>query len=195
MAPDRIVLPTNVTPVHYDLKLNPDMETFIFTGEVSININIHEPTAEIQLNAKKLNIDRAFVTVGETIHKATSIDADDEKQVATFKFAQTLPQGLAVLKIDFDGKINNQMNGFYRSQYKDNDGNTKHMAVTQFEACDARQAFPCWDEPSVKATFAISMDVPFELEALSNMPIKEMFATRTDVKTVRFETTPIMSTY
>lgn len=87
------------------------------------------------------------------------------------------------------------MNGFYRSQYKNKEGETKHMAVTQFEACDARQAFPCWDEPSVKATFAISMVVPFELEALSNMPIKEMTAVEPDVKTVYFETTPIMSTY
>jgi hypothetical protein len=127
-------------------------------------------------------------------HKATSIDAA-ENQVATFKFGHTLPTGPAVLEIEFDGEINDRMNGFYRSQYKNKEGDTKYMAVTQFEACDARQAFPCWDEPSVKATFAISMVVPFELEALSNMPIKEMTAVEPDVKTVYFETTPIMSTY
>ncbi|KAF9908846.1 hypothetical protein EC991_009365 [Linnemannia zychae] len=194
MAPERVVLPTNVTPEHYSLKLIPNLETFVFTGEVAININIHEPTAEIQLNAKKLNISKASVIVGETTHKATSIDAA-ENQVATFKFAHTLPKGPAIFEIEYDGEINDRMNGFYRSQYKDKEGETKYMAVTQFEACDARQAFPCWDEPSVKATFAISMVVPFELEALSNMPIKEMTAVEPDVKTVYFETTPIMSTY
>ncbi|KAG0283670.1 hypothetical protein BGZ96_011949 [Linnemannia gamsii] len=194
MAPERVVLPTNVTPIHYNLKLVPNLETFVFTGEVAINIDVNEPTAEIQLNAKKLNISKASVIVGDTTHKATSIDAA-ENQVATLKFGYTLPKGPAVLEIEFDGEINDRMNGFYRSQYKNKEGETKYMAVTQFEACDARQAFPCWDEPSVKATFAISMVVPFELEALSNMPIKEMTAVEPDVKTVYFETTPIMSTY
>lgn len=87
------------------------------------------------------------------------------------------------------------MNGFYRSQYKDKDGNVKHMAVTQFEASSARQAFPCWDEPSCKATFSVALVIPFELVALSNTPIKEMTAVEPDVKTVYFEKTPIMSTY
>ncbi|KAF9928204.1 hypothetical protein FBU30_002547 [Linnemannia zychae] len=194
MAPQRVVLPTNVTPEHYRLKLVPDMEEFVFTGEVAINIKIHSPTHEIKLNTKKLNISTASVTIGETVHKAVSIDAA-ENQVATFKFAQTLPKGHAVFEIEFDGEINDRMNGFYRSQYKNVVGDMNYMAVTQFEACDARQAFPCWDEPSIKATFDISLKIPVELEALSNMPVKEMTAVDPDYKTIHFETTPIMSTY
>jgi aminopeptidase 2 len=87
------------------------------------------------------------------------------------------------------------MNGFYRSQYKDADGNDKYMVVTQFEPVDARQAFPCWDEPAIKATFSVTLVVPFALEALSNMPVRLITAVEPDVKTVHFEKTPIMSTY
>ncbi|KAF9947569.1 hypothetical protein BGZ70_002613 [Mortierella alpina] len=193
MAPERVVLPKNVTPVHYDLKLTPNLETFVFSGEVAISVNVHEPTSVIKLNAKKLAIHRASITVGGETHKA-AVDTSSD-QIATFTFAQSVPKGSAVLEIDFDGELNDRMNGFYRSQYRDSDGNTKYMAVTQFEACDARQAFPCWDEPEAKATFSIALVVPSHLTALSNMPIKEMTAVEPEVVTVYFDKTPIMSTY
>ncbi|RYR47946.1 hypothetical protein Ahy_A07g033930 [Arachis hypogaea] len=64
------------------------------------------------------------------------------------------------------------MKGFYRSTYEHND-EKKNMAVTQFEPADARRCFPCWDEPACKATFKITLDVPSELVALSNMPVVE----------------------
>ncbi|KAF9354276.1 hypothetical protein BGX26_007906 [Mortierella sp. AD094] len=194
MASDRVVLPKNVTPEHYEIKLWPNLETFIFRGRVAITINIHEATSTIKLNAKKLTISSARVTVGDKDHEATAIEATED-QVATFTFAQTIPVGSAVLEVDFQGEHNDRMNGFYRSQYKDAEGNAKHMVVTQFQACDARQAFPCWDEPAAKATFSVALVVPSELEALSNMPVKEITMVEPEEKTVYFEKTPVMSTY
>ncbi|KAF9944908.1 hypothetical protein BGZ70_004228 [Mortierella alpina] len=87
------------------------------------------------------------------------------------------------------------MSGFYRSSYKDTEGNAKIMGVTQFEATDARRAFPCWDEPSAKATFSIKLVVPVELEALSNMPVEGITQVEPEEKTVHFAKTPVMSTY
>ena len=64
----------------------------------------------------------------------------------------------------------------------------------RFEACDARLAFPCWDEPSAKATFTVEMEYPAELICLSNMPpVKE--SQNGKLKTVLFDKSPKMSTY
>ena len=76
----------------------------------------------------------------------------------------------------------------------EHNGEKKTMAVTQFEPTDARRCFPCWDEPACKDTFKITLDLPSELVALSNMPIVEEI-TDGDLKTVSYQESPIMSTY
>ena len=92
------------------------------------------------------------------------------------------------------GTLNDRLLGFYRSQYKDKSGKRKYLATTQFEAADARRAFPCWDEPAVKATFDVSLIIDKELSAISNMPQKT--TKKSGTKTlVEFERTPVMSTY
>ena len=77
--------------------------------------------------------------------------------------------GEAQIHLEFTGTLNDQMKGFYRSQYTSSDGETRHAAVTQFESTDARRALPCWDEPAVKATFDVTLVVPKDRIALSNM--------------------------
>jgi len=96
------------------------------------------------------------------------------------------------------------MAGFYRSQYKPaapaaasvpRDEEFHYMLSTQFESCDARRAFPCFDEPNLKATFGLALEIPSDQVALSNMPEKETTPVGSDKKLVTFETSPIMSTY
>ena len=94
----------------------------------------------------------------------------------------------------FTGILNDRLLGFYKSQYKDKRGKTKYMATTQFEAADARRAFPCWDEPAVKATFDISLLVDKHLDAISNMPIVSKKTVDSKIL-YKFGRTPIMSTY
>jgi aminopeptidase N len=70
------------------------------------------------------------------------------------------------------------------------------MFSTQFESSDARRAFPCFDEPNLKATFDFEMEVPEDLTALSNMPEKETKKSKkSGHKIVSFDRTPVMSTY
>lgn len=97
------------------------------------------------------------------------------------------------------------MAGFYRSKYKPvveaaasvaRDSEYHYMFSTQFESCDARRAFPCFDEPNLKATFDFAIEIPEDQTALSNMPEKNVGKGSKDgLKIVAFERTPIMSTY
>ncbi|KAL8970817.1 MAG: hypothetical protein Q9183_001347 [Haloplaca sp. 2 TL-2023] len=100
--------------------------------------------------------------------------------------------------------MNNKMAGFYRSKYKPvgepakslpMDGDSHCMFSTQFESCDARRAFPCFDEPNLKATFDLSIEIPNDLVALSNMPEKETVNRKEGLKVVSFRRSPVMSTY
>lgn len=128
-------------------------------------------------------------------HEPISTTFDEHRDTTTFTFESELPKSSAVLRILYDGILSDKMAGFYRSSYKDAEGNTKYMGVTQFEATDARRAFPCWDEPAAKATYSISLVVPTELVALSNMPVESVTQVEPEQKTVNFEKTPVMSTY
>lgn len=109
-------------------------------------------------------------------------------------FDKPLPEGVATLFCEFTGEINDKMKGLYRSKYLTPGGEERYAAVTQFEATDARRCFPCWDEPAIKATFDITLEVPADRVALSNMPVKKEVVNG-DKKVMQFDTTPIMSTY
>ncbi|CAG8512204.1 7007_t:CDS:10 [Ambispora gerdemannii] len=188
----RQTLPTNVRPFHYDLTLTPDLEDFTFKGSESITLNINENTKTITLNANQIEVQTAKLNSIDS----SDISYDDKKQTVTFTFPSEVQAGtLAVLHIDFTGIINDKMNGFYRSSYTDASGNQKYLATTQFEATDARRAFPCWDEPAIKATFNITLIVPSDLVALSNMNVISEKPVENNKKEVKFSQTPIMSTY
>ena len=69
-------------------------------------------------------------------------------------------------------QLNNKMCGFYRAKAM-LDGKEEYMAVTQHEPTDCRRTMPCFDEPALKATFDVTLIVPSDYTALSNMPVKE----------------------
>ena len=127
---------------------------------------------------------------------ATEISVALKETTVTFTFPEQLKVGQGTLSIVFSGLLNNQMAGFYRSGYTDIHGKRKIMASTQFEALDARRAFPCWDEPARKAVFGVTLVVPVELTAFSNMP---ELCCRTlaegKLKEIKFMDSPTMSSY
>ena len=187
-------LPGNVKPLRYAIDLAPDLDAFTFEGAVSIEIEVLEATERITLNAAELEIASVVATLADGRSVEASIETDEEEETAVFSFGETLPAGRASLACVFTGVLNDQLRGFYRSEYVDKDGEKRYMATTQFEATDARRAFPCWDEPSLKATFEVTLKAPKELTTLSNMPVA-MESVEGPLKTVRFQETPKMSTY
>ncbi len=187
-------LPRTVVPGHYDLKIEPDLVGASFRGTVGIDVEITEPTSIIVLNAIELDLERASIAVGDTEQLATiTIDADSER--ATLTVDAALPVGSARIVIRFTGILNNDLRGFYRSVYKTDDGVEKVIATTQFEATDARRAFPCWDQPDFKATYSVSLIIEDGLMAVSNAAEVSRETLDTGKVKVDFAETMKMSTY
>jgi puromycin-sensitive aminopeptidase len=186
-------LPRSVVPTCYDLRLEPDLEAFTFAGEETVTLTVREATREILLNAVELSVDRAEVIGdGRTLTAAVALDEATERCRLTF--AEPLAPGTWRLRLAFRGTLNDKLHGFYRSTYKDAAGRPHTLAATQFEATDARRAFPCWDEPAFKAVFACSLVIDPALIALSNTAVAEEKVER-GRKVVRFADTIPMSTY
>ncbi|KAF4556752.1 ERAP1-like C-terminal domain-containing protein [Elsinoe fawcettii] len=212
MASDRDVLPSTVKPLNYNLSLY-DLELggeWSYQGTVKIDVEVRSETKEITLNTHRLNIHSAEVQTeaGKTEGsiKTNNVTYDEKNQRATLHFDQAIPQShKALITISYSGTMNNDMAGFYRSKYKPaapaaasvpKDDEYHYMFSTQFESSDARRAFPCFDEPNLKASLEFEIEIPEDQTALSNMQEKEVKKSKkVGLKTVVFEKSPVMSTY
>lgn len=203
-------LPTYVTPINYQIKLLPDLKNFTFEGQESIEIEVHEKTNQIVLNSLEIDVKSAMITeqvqgqgLEETQQQAQGhphelpgqVALDADRQLAVITFSKQLAPGSKTLHLAYSGTLNDKLHGFYRSRYLDSDGNDKAMATTQFEATDARRAFPCFDEPQYKATFDITLVVDDHLTAISNGSVKSEKNLGNGKKEVVFTRTMKMSTY
>jgi len=193
-------LPSHILPMSYNLTIKPDLESFTFSGKEIIKIKLDKEVRKITLHSKDLDIETVkYINLSAQTGKsgeqfATKITYDIEKETATFYFKNKIKKGKSKLSIIFSGIIGNNLRGFYKSKYI-LDGKEKYIATTQFEATDARRAFPCFDEPAHKAIFEVSLIIPESHTAISNtlpINIKEHSA---GYKIVSFAPTPIMSTY
>jgi len=168
MNEDPYRLPRHVVPRHYRLRLEPDLEAATFSGTEVVTVEVAERTDRVVLNAIVLDIHEAWFIAGDDHRTDASVEYEEETQRAILVLAEAIPAGPAELHCRFSGILNDQLRGFYRSTFTDVDGFEQVIATTQFEATDARRAFPCWDEPDFKATFGVTLVVPADLMAVSN---------------------------
>ena len=187
-------LPRTVLPKRYDLTLAPDLAGASFAGSVDIEVVVHHATDSVVLNAIELEVSEAWVSQGDHRHEAT-ISHDTETERVRLDLAAFLQPGDAAVSLRFTGTLNDKLRGFYRSTFKDDAGVEHVIATTQFEATDARRAFPCWDEPDCKAVFAITLHVEPGLLAVSNGATLSDEAGPDGTRVVRFADTIVMSTY
>ncbi len=193
---ERELLPATVRPMRHDLTLAPDLTAFTFEGEQTIDVEVLAPTSAIVMHCAEIEVASASLALdgGPTL-APESIEYDSDRETVTLAFGEELPAGPAQLSMSFTGELNDRLRGFYRSRYTDDDGNERHLAATQFEATDARRAFPCWDEPAWKAAFKVTLVVPSDLVAVSNMHVEAETPQSGGRKAVSFAETPVMSTY
>ncbi len=189
-------LPSSVAPTHYKLHLRPDLDSETFTGHVDISLETTESLSEIILNVKEIELKSARLTNAGTEVEVSNFKYDEELERVTLLLEDQVSSGSYNLEIDFDGILNRKLAGFYISTFTDESGVERKIATTQFESTDARQAFPCFDEPAMKASFEVSLTVPNDLFAASNGPIvSEEVSEDGSERTVSFGTTIKMSTY
>lgn len=192
---NKVRLSKDIIPLNYELTLQPDLENFSFEGFETITISISKPTKVITLHSKDLEIDTVSVEINKkTKVFANKISYDTKSETASFIFKEIIPKGKVKLNLVFKGILNDKMRGFYRSSY-DVDGKIHNMATTQFEATDARRAFPCFDEPAQKAVFHVSLIVPKGKTAISNTLPVSVSEHSSGFEILKFSPTPKMSTY
>jgi len=181
----------DVIPTNYQLTFEPDLKKFTFTGSEIISVDCKKSTKIITMHCAELKIISCRIKSDKKIIKSITktIEKNEQLQITL----EEKIRGKTTIELEFQGILNDRLLGFYRSQYTQN-GKTKYLATSQFEAADARRAFPCWDEPEAKATFDISIIADNQFTAISNMPVKSK--KKIGKKTIyHFVKTPIVSTY
>ncbi|XP_032798753.2 aminopeptidase N [Daphnia magna] len=177
-------LPRAVLPIRYDVRLFPVLEkgNFSILGHVSIDVHCKMETDRIVLHSADIVVDPKSVVVmehGKTMKTlmvaSDGIHYDTEMEFLVIRLCPKHKDKLSkgtnyTLSMSFVGHLTDQLRGLYRSTYKEDDIE-KYMAVSQMEPTDARRAFPCFDEPNMKAIFSVTLGRHRHMTALSNMPL------------------------
>jgi puromycin-sensitive aminopeptidase len=175
-----------VRPRRYALRFDLDLEAWRFTGDVEIALEVAARTDTITLHALDLELHEARLVDGT----AARVVVHPQAEAVALVFPAPLEPGTATLRITFAGAILEKLRGLYRSV---KDG--ARYAATQFEAADARRAFPCFDEPEFKARFAVTLVIPSDAGAIANGAVEEKRAIAPGRTEIRFRETPPISSY
>uniref|UniRef100_A0A4W5PMT2 Aminopeptidase n=1 Tax=Hucho hucho TaxID=62062 RepID=A0A4W5PMT2_9TELE len=197
-------LPDYVKPVHYDLHLEPDLTTDLYTGSVSVHLEVRRPTRHLWLHIRETFISAVPRLVLKTPQAQRELtvaikgcfEFKPQEYVvveAAEELVATKLNEVYVLSLDFQGWLNGSLVGFYRVTYTEN-GAIKKIAATDHEPTDARKSFPCFDEPNKKATYNISITHDKNYGALANMPMEVQSMHKKIIKT-SFQRSVPMSTY
>ena len=181
-------LPRTVLPRRYVLSLSPDLGAAAFTGTVTVECEATDATDEVVLNAKELEVHS--VTVNGTAAPFT-LHEETERLV----ISSTVSPGPVTLEISFTGILNDKLRGWYRSTFVDDNGNEQVIATSQMQSTDCRRAFPCFDEPDMKAVFAVDLTVDEGLLAISNGAETKRETVGNGKVRISFAETMPMSTY
>jgi aminopeptidase N len=187
-------LPETVTPLRYALDLSIDPNAPRFNGRTQILVDVPAPTWHVVLHARDMTIDSAQARSGSTWFPATTTTRNahggvvPEELVLTFD--RPLPAGQATIAIAYSAPFAADLAGLYRVQE-----NGLSYAYTQFEATDARRAFPCFDEPRYKTPFDVRIQTPPGLTSLANAPEEARPQKTAYTVVTTFATTAPLPTY
>jgi len=183
-------LPKSVVPVEYTVAVSPDANARTLRGRESIMLEFREASAQIVFNSLNETLDDVRFD-GQPV---AGVVSSDEQQLTTVSLAAPAAVGRHTLSFGYQGKIETIPQGLFAQPYVTPAGARGLLLSTQFESTDARRMFPCWDEPAFRASFELTVTVPAEWAAVSNMPVAHR-ELQGKLATVRFERTPSMPSY
>jgi len=188
-------LPKDVVPVEYALHIVPDVAARTFRGDGRYLIEILQPTARIVLHALEIEVASAALRgPGRSVTKLGPPERDRARQLLVFTLPKPLPRGRYTLDLAWTGKINASVEGLYADPYPSPAG-ARVLLATEMEPSNARRLLPCWDEPSFRARFRLSVDLPAGFAGYSNMPVERREALPDGGTRLAFAPTPRMSSY
>lgn len=184
-------LPSDVRPLRYALDLAIDPTSERFTGAAEIDVSLPAQTRTIYLHGKGLDVTTATVAVGDAEPFEASWEVvDEESGLARLSVPQPIGPGEVQLRVNYSAPFDRTLTGFYRVEQED-----RWYVFSQMEPLGARRAFPCFDEPSFKTPFDVTMVVGTDDIAIANAAERSSEEAAGDHRRVRFETTEPLPTY
>ncbi len=188
IAPEKINyrLPGDLVPLRYEINLrvqfdNEFEDSFPYDGEITMFFVCIKDTSDLIFHINKILIDNSTLSIKSlTDNSFSQINDfkwknDYERQFFVANLAQTFKaNNNYTVSMKFIGYLASDNAGFYRSSYLDADKNKIWLLASQMQPTDARKAFPCFDEPGMKATYKISVEHRSDYKAISNMPVEKI---------------------
>ena len=193
--PTEGTLPHTAIPSHYTIAIRPDAKALTFAGTIAIDIDVPQATDAIVLNATAIKVGKASLISAAGVAVPLAISYDEKAQTVRLGAPAAIAAGHYRIEGEYTGVIDTQADGLFALDYTGNDGKPTRALFTQFEPSYARQFAPMFDEPSYKATFDLSVIVPQDRLAVSNMPVASEEPAGPGLKKVTFRTTPRMASY
>ncbi len=190
-------LQSTIIPIHYSINLSVDLDSFQVTGSVLVDcsvtsnvdyVAIHVKDMDVTPNSHRLTRDNKPIAHNQVWYR--------KNDFFIFNLSQPLSPGPVAISMRFNYSLRTDLAGFYRSSYQTAERTTRYLATTQFEPTDARRAFPCFDEPAMKANFTMQIRHHNSYSAWFNMPRTERSgADSAGFVTTKFQTSVKMSSY
>ncbi len=155
----------NILPVGYRVALTLDPDKDSFTGSIDMKVDVRKPVKTIWLNANQINVEEASLSASGKTMPAKAVPGGDD--LIGLEFESDVPVGAAEIRIRYVGVVRQgDSSGVFRAEDLG-----EHYILTQFESTDARDAFPCFDEPSYKVPWQLTLHIPAQDKAVSNTPV------------------------
>ena len=188
-TPPPFRLPGGARPVQYRIALTVAPGSEGFHGEEEIEVSLSAPTRTLWLNAKNLTVSSAVLTSPRGVLHAEVLPGGAE--FVGFRFPSEVSAGAATLRLEFQGKVSRtEFSGLFSQKESG-----REFLFTQFEETDARQGFPCFDEPGFKVPFQLTLTVPRGMVAASNTPIESSVNAPSNMTRITFARTPPIPSY